>query len=225
MTTAVPRRATLRVVVWAFHLILPLLGLWLLLAQPHFDVTLEHHGIHFGLVVAVAAVNVALGVRMSEVARRRADARLFLVSLVFLSSAGFLLLHALATPQVLLTGRNAGFAIATPVGLLLAAVFAAISSLDLTPERAETVLRRQALLRGGLATGCASTGAVPRPFPVPEEASDSPTGPVAGETVAGDALTLQGIPYRAAGLSRTAMRMPSRSASRKADTTMRVCAA
>ena len=134
MTAAVPRRATLRVVVWGFHLVLPLLGLWLLLAQPHFDVTLEHHGIHFGLVVAVAAVNVALGVRMSEVSRRRADARLFLVSLVFLSSAGFLLLHALATPQVLLTGRNAGFAIATPVGLLLAAVFAAISSLDLTPS-------------------------------------------------------------------------------------------
>ncbi|HEX2373943.1 MAG TPA: adenylate/guanylate cyclase domain-containing protein, partial [Actinomycetota bacterium] len=102
--------------VWAFHLVLPLLGLWLLLVQPHFDVVLEHHGIHFGLVVGVAAVNVALGVRMSEVSHRRADARLFLVSLVFLSSAGFLLLHALATPQILLTGRNAGFAIATPVG-------------------------------------------------------------------------------------------------------------
>jgi adenylate cyclase len=150
MTAAVPRRATLRVAVWAFHLLLPLAGLWLLLAQPHFDVILEHHGIHFALVVAVAAVNVALGVRMSEVARRRADARLFLISLVFLSSAGFLLLHALATPQVVLTGRNAGFAIATPVGLLLAAVFAAVSSLDLTRERADAILRHQALLRGGL---------------------------------------------------------------------------
>jgi hypothetical protein len=115
-------------------LVLPLLGLWLLLAQPHFDVVLEHHGIHFALVVGVAAVNVALGVRMSEVSRQRADARLFLVSLVFLSSAGFLLLHALATPQVLLYGRNAGFTIATPIGLLLAAVFAALSSLDLTPS-------------------------------------------------------------------------------------------
>ena len=83
---------------------------------------------------------------MSEVSRRRADARLFLVSLVFLSSAGFLLLHALATPQILLTGRNAGFAIATPVGLLLAALFAALSSLDLTPEQTDAVLARQALL-------------------------------------------------------------------------------
>ncbi|HEU4397632.1 MAG TPA: adenylate/guanylate cyclase domain-containing protein [Actinomycetota bacterium] len=150
---ATPRRAVLRVVVWALHLALPLLGLWLLLAQPQFDARWEHHAGHFVLVVSVAAVNVALGARMSEVARRRADARLFLVSLVFLCSAGFLLLHALATPGVLLEGRNAGFAIATPVGLLLAAGFAAVSAVELTPARAAGVLRRQALLRGGLVLG------------------------------------------------------------------------
>jgi class 3 adenylate cyclase len=191
MAAAVPRRATLRVAVWAFHLILPLLGLWLLLAQPHFDVVLEHHGIHFGLVVGVAAVNVALGVRMSEVSRRRADARLFLVSLVFLSSAGFLLLHALATPQILLGGRNTGFTIATPVGLLLAAVFAAVSSLDLTPARAEAVLRRQALLRGGLGALMVAWAAIsllglpPLDTPLAEEAS---RGPLTIMAVAGVAL-------------------------------------
>jgi class 3 adenylate cyclase len=189
--TAVPRRAALRVGVWAFHLLLPLLGLWLLLAEPHFDITWEHHAGHFGLVVAVAAVNVALGVRMSEVARRRTDARLFLVSLVFLSSAGFLLLHALATPQVLLTGRNAGFAIATPVGLLLAAGFAAASALELTPERAEAVLRRQALLRGGLAVAMVAWAVVslyglpPLDAPLPEDAS---RGPLTAMAVAGVAL-------------------------------------
>jgi class 3 adenylate cyclase len=193
MAAAVPRRATLRVAVWTFHLVLPLLGLWLLLAQPHFDVVLEHHVGHFGLVVAVAAVNVALGVRMSEVSRNRGDARLFLVSLVFLSSAGFLLLHALATPQVILYGRNAGFAIATPVGLLLAAVFAALSSLNLTPERAEAVLRRQALLRGGLAAVMVAWAVVslfglpPLDAPLPEEAS---RGPLTAMAVAGVALYL-----------------------------------
>jgi class 3 adenylate cyclase len=191
MAAAVPRRATLRVAVWAFHLLLPLAGLWLLLAQPHFDVILEHHGIHFGLVVGVAAVNVALGLRMSEVSRQRHDARLFLVSLVFLSSAGFLLLHALATPQVILYGRNAGFAIATPVGLLLAAVFAAVSSIDLTPARAEAVLRRQALLRGGLAALMVAWAVVsllglpPLDAPLPEEAS---RGPLTAIAVTGVAL-------------------------------------
>jgi class 3 adenylate cyclase len=151
VAVAVPRRATLRVVVWVFHLALPLLGLWLLVAQPQLDARWQHQGGHFVLIVAVAAVNVALGFRISEVSRRRADARLFLVSLVFLSSAGFLLLHALATPGILLGPGNAGFAIATPVGLLLAAGFAAFSGIELTPPRAAAVLRRQALLRGGLA--------------------------------------------------------------------------
>jgi class 3 adenylate cyclase len=188
MAAAIPRRAALRVGVWVFHLILPLAGLWLLLAEPHFDVVLEHHLGHFLLVVAVAAVNVALGVRMSEESRNRGDARLFLVSLVFLSSAGFLLLHALATPQVLLYGRNAGFAIATPVGLLLAALFAALSSLDWTPERAAALLRRQALLRGGLGALMVAwaivslNGLPPLDAPLPEEAS---RGPLTALAVAG----------------------------------------
>jgi hypothetical protein len=56
-----------------------------------------------------------------------------------------------------------------------------------------------ALLLGGLVAGCASTGAVPRPFPVPRGASDPPTAPIAGDTVASDALTFRGTPYRTAG--------------------------
>jgi hypothetical protein len=55
----------------------------------------------------------------SGIALRRADARLFLISLAFLSAAGFLALHALATPGVLLDTPNQGFVLATPVGLLI----------------------------------------------------------------------------------------------------------
>jgi class 3 adenylate cyclase/Ca2+/Na+ antiporter len=62
-------------------------------------------------------------------ARRHLDARLFLVSLAFLSSAGFLLLHALATPGVLLSHANLGFDISQPVGLAVASVFAVLSCL------------------------------------------------------------------------------------------------
>ena len=53
-------------------------------------------------MLAVAAVSVALGLAPGEAARKRDDARIFLVSLAFLTSAGFLGLHALATPGVLL---------------------------------------------------------------------------------------------------------------------------
>ena len=66
-------------------------------------------------------------------ARRRRDARLLLISLAFIASAAFLGLHALATPGVLL-GSNAGFELATPVGLVLAALFAAASSLELSSD-------------------------------------------------------------------------------------------
>ena len=80
----------------------------------------------------------------------RRDARIFLVGLAFLSSAGFLGLHALATPQVLLAGRTPGFVIATPVGLFIGAGFAALSSLNLEGAGGAALVRRQALLRGGV---------------------------------------------------------------------------
>jgi adenylate cyclase len=118
------------VILWPILFALPLGGLALLLLQPDFDVDWEHHPAHFWLVLSISLVSVALGALTSEAASRRSDARLFLVSLAFLSSAAFLGLHALATPGVLLEGRNAGFTIATPVGLLLASLFAAWSSVE-----------------------------------------------------------------------------------------------
>jgi class 3 adenylate cyclase len=149
-TVASARPALLRTGVWLLHLLLPVLGLWLLLARPFLDVRWEHHQSHFWLVVAVAVLNVVLGVRMSEAARRRADLRLYLVSLAFLSSAGFLLLHAIATPGVVVGGRNAGFVVASQVGLLLAAGFAVASSVEFSPASSAVVMNRQWLLRGGL---------------------------------------------------------------------------
>jgi class 3 adenylate cyclase len=144
------RVGKLGVLVWMLHLALPMLGLWLLIAQPQFDIHWQHEPAHFWLIAGFAALNSVLGAFMSEAARRRADARLFLVALAFLSSAGFLLLHALATPTVLIPNRNAGFVIATPVGLLVAACYGAASSLEFSPQRASLIMRWQALLRGGL---------------------------------------------------------------------------
>jgi class 3 adenylate cyclase len=124
-----------RVLVWFLHLALPVLGLWLLLARPAADLAWEHHAEHFWLVVVVAGVNVVLGLRMGSAARRHTDARLFLVSLAFLCSAGFLLVHALATPGVVLGHPNAGFDVAQPVGLALASVFAVVSCLSFPSSR------------------------------------------------------------------------------------------
>ena len=135
---------------WVAALALPALGLALLLAAPDTDVQWEHHPSHFWLVLAAAATSAALAFSTSAVALRRSDARLYLVSLAFLSAAGFLGLHALSTPGVLLDAPNQGFAVATPVGLLLSSLFAAASALPLRPERAQAVMRQARLLRGVL---------------------------------------------------------------------------
>ena len=87
---------------------------------------------------------------MSEAGRRRADARVLLVSLACLGSAGFLGLHALATPGVLLDHRSVGFVIATPIGLIVAAGFAAASSINFDESSGAVVMRHQRMLRLGL---------------------------------------------------------------------------
>src|SRR6266511_216423 len=145
-----PGRARLRGAMWAFHLALPLLGLWLLVARPAADVRWEHHPSHFWLIVGVAALNVAIALAIARAALRRTDGRLYLVACAFLAGAGFLGLHALATPGVLLDGPNEGFALASPVGLAVAAVFAVASSLDFTPQRSAALLLadNRAYLRG-----------------------------------------------------------------------------
>ena len=133
--------------VWLAVVVAPLVLLAILLARPAIDVSWENQPAHFWLVLGAAAVATALGWAVSIAARRRRDARLLLISLAFIASSGFLGLHALATPTVLL-GQNAGFELATPFGLVVAGVFAAASSLELSPERARSVVRRAPLLLG-----------------------------------------------------------------------------
>ena len=137
-----------RVWLLAVLLAVPLVGLVLLLAVPDLDVQWEHHPSHFLLVLGVALINVALALITSAAANRRDDARLFLVSLALITSSGFLGLHALATPGVLLDHPNAGFTIATPIGLLLASAFAAASAIELGPQAADAILRRRMLFLG-----------------------------------------------------------------------------
>ena len=145
-----PRAATGR---WSLFLplalVVPLAGLVLLLSRRSLDVHWEHHPSHFWLVSVVALANVALGLIVSEIASRSRDERLFLVAMVLLTSAGFLALHALATPGVLLAGPNGGFVLATPVGLLLASAFAAVSAVE-TDARAQRLRSLQTPMRVAL---------------------------------------------------------------------------
>lgn len=128
-------------------LAVPAAGFALLVARPQLDVAWEHHPAHFWLVLLSGVLTAVLAYATGEAARRRHDPRVFLVSLAFLSAAGFLGLHALATPGVLLAGTNPGFALATPVGLAVASVFAAVSSLELSRDQARWLMDRARMIR------------------------------------------------------------------------------
>ena len=140
-------RSSARYVGTAVALALPLAGLGLLLARPGADLHWEHHPSHFWLVLGTAVVSSALAYATGAAAVRRGDARVLFVSLAFLSSAGFLALHALATPGVLLAVPNPGFVVATPFGLALGSVLAAWSTADLSGDRAVAAVRLGRQLR------------------------------------------------------------------------------
>ncbi len=139
----------MRVQSWLVVVAAPLVLLGVLLARPKVDVGWENQQAHFWLVLGAAVVATALGWAISTAARRRRDARLFLISLAFIASSGFLGLHALATPSVLL-GPNAGFELATPFGLVVAGAFAAASAIELGPARARDVVRHARSSLAGL---------------------------------------------------------------------------
>lgn len=150
-----------KVAIAAAVIALPAAGFVLLLVDPALDVAWEDHPAHFWLVLAAAGVTAALAHATGEAAERRGDLRLALVSLTFLCSAGFLGLHALATPGVLLDDPSLGFVIAVPVGLAIASVIAAVSAGERLPARGQALAAHRRtgtlLLLGLMAAWAAAT--------------------------------------------------------------------
>ena len=154
MTTPVAIRrpsSRLRPAVWALHLALPVLGLWLLIAEPGADVRWEHHQAHFGLVFTTALIAAGIGIVIVTAARRHDDPRIFLVACAFLASAGFFAVHALTTPMIFSDVINLGWTASTTVGLLLASLLAALSALDLPRSARAWPLRHATLILIALA--------------------------------------------------------------------------
>jgi adenylate cyclase len=143
-----PSRRRLRAA--AALLVLPVVVVAALRARPSLDGSWENHPAHFWLVLLGALAAVALGVAVFGAARRRADARLLLVSLAFVAAAGFLGLHALATPGVLLDVSTPGFLLATPIGLVVGGVFAALSPWRWSRRSSALLIGRARILLGGL---------------------------------------------------------------------------
>jgi adenylate cyclase len=132
----------------AFALALPLALVILLRAAPSVDERWEDRPAHFWIVLSAGVLNAVLALAITEAGRRRRDARLLLIGLAFLSSAGFLGLHALATPGELVSGANAGFVLATPVGLVIAGFWAAASAVEYGLDASLRIVRHSRALTG-----------------------------------------------------------------------------
>ena len=153
LRAAVQRRARLSALL-AMGLVaaaLPLIGFVSLLLRSDLDPHIENYPLHFVVFGLVGAVAFGLGYAAGEAANRRGDARVLLLSLAFMATGGFLLLHALGTPTILFSHEHPGFQVAIPVGLLVSAVFATGSAfVDVRPGVAAALIRRRTLLRLGV---------------------------------------------------------------------------
>ena len=142
------RHNAFSVAAWMLAAALPLVGLVSLLLREQLDPNWSNHRVHFTLFLAVGVGVFLLAYGAGAAANRRRDARVLLISLAFLATGGFLSLHALGTAGVLFTHEYAGFKVANPVGLVLAAVFALASAfVDLRPSFAALAVRHRVALR------------------------------------------------------------------------------
>ncbi len=141
-------RGALAVAAWILAAALPLVGLVSLLLREQLDPNWSNHGVHFTVFLTVGVGLFVLAYAAGSAANRRGDARVLLISLAFLATGGFLGLHALGTAGVLFTHEYAGFKVANPVGLVIAAVFGLASAfVDVRPSFAPLVVRHRAALR------------------------------------------------------------------------------
>ena len=146
-----PTRQLVMVEAIVLAAVLPLVGLVSLLLRSQLDPHIENYRLHFVLFGLVGALAFVLAFTAGEAANRRGDARVLLLSLAFMTTGGFMGLHALGTPGVLFTADHSGFKVAIPVGLLVSAGFAAASAfVDVRPGFAQLAIRHRRTLRASV---------------------------------------------------------------------------
>jgi class 3 adenylate cyclase len=130
---------------------LPLVGLVSLLLRKQLDPHIENYSAHFLIFGLTGGLAFGLGFAAGEAAERRSDARVLLLSLAFMTTGGFMLLHAVGTHNVLFAHEHPGFRVALSTGLLVSAVFASASAfVDLRPDLGPWLIHNRGYFRGGI---------------------------------------------------------------------------
>jgi adenylate cyclase len=140
-------RSPRRLLGGAVVLALPILLVVLLRVDPTLDHKWQNDTTHFWIVFGTALLSAVTAYGTGVAAVRRGDVRVMYVSLAFLSAAGFLGLHALATPHMVLETASAGFNVSTPFGIAIGSLFAVASIRDVHADRAAEEMRRAKALR------------------------------------------------------------------------------
>jgi adenylate cyclase len=144
-------RSKAAIALGVFACALPLVGLMSLLLRKQLDPHIENYSAHFLIFGLTGGFAFALGFAAGEAAERRSDARVLLLSLAFMTTGGFMLLHAVGTHHVLFAGEHPGFRVALSTGLLVSAVFASASAfVDLRPDLGPWLMRNRGYFRGGI---------------------------------------------------------------------------
>jgi class 3 adenylate cyclase len=137
------------IVALVIALSLPLVGLVSLVQVDYSQWHWNNAALHFILFFTVGATAASLSLVTGQAARRRGDARVLLLSLAFLSTSGFMALHAIGTTGVLVQESLPGFTIAISAGLWLAAAFALMAALvDVGPSVGPRIIRARRWLYG-----------------------------------------------------------------------------
>jgi len=133
---------------WITVVALPIIGFVSLLERSNLDPEWTSARLHFVLFLAVGGGACILAYLAGQAADRRGDARVLLLSVAFLVTGGFLAVHALGTPGILLNDEKPGFATAIPVGMFLASLFALGSAfVDVRPGFAGAIVRNRITMR------------------------------------------------------------------------------
>src|SRR5262249_10349974 len=120
---------------WIVASALPLIGLVSLFLRRELDPASDSGRLHFVLVLAVGGGAVLVAYFVGLGADRRGDARVFLLSIGFLVTGGFLEVHAVGTPGILLNNERPGFQLAIPAGMAIGGLFACASAfVDIRPR-------------------------------------------------------------------------------------------
>ena len=119
--------------IWLAPLICGPVLLLVLLLLPELDQVVYHSALGHALISGGAAViGALLALLVLRIATRAEDGRVFLIGMGFLSTASIFFIHAIATPNVVLVGRDLATSVSAPMSLLIGGLLFATSGLNLS---------------------------------------------------------------------------------------------